>query len=367
MSDSDQPPPSDADTDATPAPAPPPPRPGTIPNPTSLVYSTDFIKSHIASRSDDVPEGRDHIASDALEFLVGECFDAALQDHLLNLKAQAAAAEFLWEAAFQLASLDRLQHDRQDFKDVACSHWRPDADLDLPVADAFTRGCIAVTRRSKDFVLGAGMNNGAATADDARSQGSKTSKRSGKSGVASESLGGKKGGKKALGDVKVPDTVTEEDKDDKDALSPRQSVMEQEEEHLRALLKRRSEKEAAVEKERLEHEQKSKSIIEALAKVGIGKEILLDANGKPIPVTQMEVEKVPSKFVAPKTVCLEPLKDKGDAKPKHSSPKADPPPLSSFTPMGAAQPSAIETLGALHPPPPRSLPLLLVDCVSPPV
>jgi hypothetical protein len=234
------------------------------------------------------------------------------------------------------------------------------------VADAFTRGCIAVTRRSKDFVLGAGMNNGAATADDARSQGSKTSKRSGKSGVASESLGGKKGGKKALGDVKVPDTVTEEDKDDKDALSPRQSIMEQEEEHLRALLKRRAEKEAAVEKERLDHEQKSKSIIEALAKVGVGKEILLDANGKPIPVTQMEVEKVPSKFVAPKTVCLEPLKDKGDAKPKHSSPKADPPPLSSFTPMGAAQPSAIETLGASHPPPPTPCPgCLSIVCRTP--
>ena len=39
----------------------------------------------------------------------------------------------------------------------------------------------AVTRRSKDFVLGANVN-GVPTADDARSQGSKTSKRSGKSG-----------------------------------------------------------------------------------------------------------------------------------------------------------------------------------------
>jgi hypothetical protein len=237
-----------------------------------------------------------------------------------------------------------LQHDRTDFKDVASSHWRPDADLDLPVADAFTRGCISVTRRSKDFVLGANLNPGAPTADDARSQGSKTSKRSGKSGAASESLGGKKGGKKALADVKVPDTVTEEEKDDKDAISPRQSAMDEEEEQLRALLRRRAEKEAAADKERLDHEQRSKSIIDALAKVG-GKDILLDANGKPVPVTHMEVEKVPSKFVAPKTVFLEPPKDKAEAKPKHSSPKADPPAMSNFTPMGTVQASAIETLG----------------------
>jgi hypothetical protein len=265
----------------------------------------------------------------------------------LNIKAQAAAAEFLWEAAFQLASLDRLRHDREDFKDVTCSHWRPDADLDVPVADAFTRGCIAVTRRSKDFVLGGSLNNGAPTADDARSQGSKTSKRSGKSGAASESLGGKKGGKKGLAEVKVPDTVTEEERDEKEVFSPRQIKMDEEEEQLRALLRKRADKEAAAEKERMDHEQKSKSITEALAKVG-GKEIILDANGKPVPVSQMEVEKVPSKFVAPKTVCLEPLKDKADAKPKHSSPKADPPAASTFTPMGTVQQSAIETLGK-HP------------------
>jgi hypothetical protein len=120
--------------------------------------------------------------------------------------------------------------------------------------------------------------------------------------------------------------------------------VEEEEERLRALLRRRAEKEAVVEKERLEHEQKSKSILEALSKVG-GKEILLDANGRPIPVVHVEVEKVPSKFVAPKTVCLEPPKDKGEAKTKHSSPKADVPMSSAFTPMGTAQPSAMETLG----------------------
>lgn len=217
-------------------------------------------------------------------------------------------------------------------------------DLDLPVADAFTRGCIAVTRRSKDFVLGANLGGGVPTADDARSQGSKTSKRSGKSGATSEAA--KKGGKK-LADVKVPDTVTEEDKDDKELVSPRQSKMEEEEEQLRALLRRRAEKEAAAEKERLEHEQKSKSIIDALAKVAVGKEILLDANGRPIPVVPVEVEKVPSKFVAPKTVCVDAPKEKADSKPKHSSPKADPPAVSNFTPMGTAQPSAIETLGPL--------------------
>jgi hypothetical protein len=217
-------------------------------------------------------------------------------------------------------------------------------DLDTPVADAFTRGCIAVTRRSKDFVLGANLSGGVPTAEDARSQGSKTSKRSGKSGATSEAA--KKGGKK-LADVKVPDTVTEEDKDDKEVMSPRQSKMDEEEEQLRAILRRRAEKEAAAEKERLDHEQKAKSIIEALSKVAIGKEILLDANGKPIPVVAMEVEKVPSKFVAPKTVCLDPPKEKADSKPKHSSPKADPPAVSSFTPMGTVQPSAIETLGPL--------------------
>jgi hypothetical protein len=227
---------------------------------------------------------------------------------------------------------------------VAGSGWRPDADLELPVADAFTRGCIAVARRSKDFVLGAGLGNGVPTAEDARSQGSKTSKRSGKSGATSEAA--KKGGKK-LAEVKVPDTVTEEDKEDREMASPRQSKMEEEEEQLRALLRRRADKEAAAEKERLDHEQRSKSIIDALAKVAVGKEILLDANGKPIPVVAMEVEKVPSKFVAPKTVCVDPPKEKADSKAKHASPKPDPPAASTFTPMGTVQPSAIETLGPL--------------------
>ena len=110
----------------------------------------------------------------------------------MNLKAQAAAAEFLWEAALQLAHLDRLQHDRSDFKDVSLSRWRCDSDLELPAADAFSRGCMSVTRRSKDFALGSSLNNAAATADDSRSQGSKNSKRSGKSGSASEALGVKR-------------------------------------------------------------------------------------------------------------------------------------------------------------------------------